>query len=147
MLAQALITQAIALARSCRSEHAQFCSVYFQKAIEVARRVNALNTAGLAALTLIEEVDQLPPATSQATYQQAREWLANSESQDVLQRLNEAAGKFARSLRGELSMDDGASTLARHTTTSLPEGSSLYSKVEQTLLAYKTNDRKDDRHY
>ena len=41
-----------------------------------------------------------------SAYQQACEWLANSESQDVLLRLKEAAGKLARSLRGELSTDE-----------------------------------------
>lgn len=103
MMAEALITQGIALARLGRTEHAQ---VIFQKAVEVGLRVGALNTAGLAALTLIEEVDQLSPAILHAAYQQAREWLANSESKDVLRRLNDAAGKLATSLRGELSADE-----------------------------------------
>lgn len=103
MMAEALITQGIALARSGRTEHAQ---VIFQKAIEVALGVNALSTAGLAALTLIEEVDQLSPAILHAAYQQASEWLTNSESQEVLRRVSIAAGKLAKSLRGELSADE-----------------------------------------
>ncbi|MEP6912128.1 MAG: helix-turn-helix domain-containing protein [bacterium] len=108
MMADALITQGIALARSGRTERAQFV---FQRAIEVALRVDALNSAGLAALTLIEEVDQLSPATLQAAYQQAREWLAGSQSQDVLLRLNDAAGKLATSLRGELSTEEATEIL------------------------------------
>ncbi|MDQ2975626.1 MAG: tetratricopeptide repeat protein [Acidobacteriota bacterium] len=108
MMAEALLTQGIALARLGRTERAQFV---FQRAIEVALRVNALNSAGLAALTLIEEVDQLSPATLQAAYQQAREWLAGSQSQDVLLRLNDAAGKLATSLRGELSTEEAAEIL------------------------------------
>jgi tetratricopeptide (TPR) repeat protein len=103
MMAEALITQGIALARSGRTEHAQ---AVFRKAIEVALSVGALHTAGLAALTLIEEVDQLSPAILHAAYQQARTWLANNESEDVLRRLSDAAGKLAASLRGELSGDD-----------------------------------------
>ncbi len=106
LMAEALITQGIALARSGRAEHGQFI---FQKAIEVAFRVGALNTAGLAALTLIEEVDQLSPAILQAAYQKAREWLTHSESQDVLRRLNDAAGKVA--LRGELSSEEATEIL------------------------------------
>ncbi len=37
-------------------ERAQFT---FQKAIEIAHQVGALNKAGLAALTMIEELDEL----------------------------------------------------------------------------------------
>ena len=71
-----------------------------QRAIEVAHEADALNRAGLAALTMIEEVDRLSPDTLQAAYQQAREWLADSQSLDVLSRLNAAAGKLAASVRG-----------------------------------------------
>jgi transcriptional regulator with PAS, ATPase and Fis domain len=67
--------------------------------------VNALNMAGLATLALIEEVE-LSPATLQAAYQQAREWLATSKSQDVLRRLNEAANQVVASLGGELSTEE-----------------------------------------
>jgi tetratricopeptide (TPR) repeat protein len=102
MMAEALITQGVALARSGSTERAHFI---FQQAIETALRVNALNMAGLAALALIEEVENLDPLTLQAAYQQAREWLANSEHQDVLRRLSNAAGRLAESLRGELSTD------------------------------------------
>jgi tetratricopeptide (TPR) repeat protein len=108
LVAEALITQGIALARLRRTERAQFI---FQRAIEVAHQVDALNKAGLAALTLIEEVDQLSPATLQAAYQQAREWLSGSQSQEVLVRLNDAAGKLATSLRGELSNEEATEIL------------------------------------
>ncbi|MGH9930186.1 MAG: helix-turn-helix domain-containing protein [Pyrinomonadaceae bacterium] len=108
VLADVLITQGIALARASHNERAQFI---FQKAIEAAYKVGALNKAGLAALTLIEEVDQLAPATLQAAYQQAREWLADSQSQGVLLRLNKAAGKFVSSVRSELSAEDATEIL------------------------------------
>jgi len=65
--------------------------VTLQRAIEVAHEADALNKAGLATLTLIEEVDHLSPDTLQAAYQQAHEWLADSQSLDVLSRLNAAA--------------------------------------------------------
>lgn len=100
MMAEALITQGIALARSGRTERAHFV---FLQAMETALKVDALNMAGLAALTLIEEVDPLPPETLQAAYQQARQWLAKSNRDDVLRRLADAAGKLTESLRGEVS--------------------------------------------
>jgi hypothetical protein len=43
--------------------------------------------------------------TFQAVYQQAREWLANSERQDVLRRLTDAAGKLVETLAGEIKTD------------------------------------------
>jgi tetratricopeptide (TPR) repeat protein len=108
MMAEALITQGIALAQSRRKERAQ---LIFQRAIEIALHVDALNIAGLAALTLIEEVDQLSPATLQAAYQQAREWLSTSQSQEAKLRLGDAAGKLAASLPGELSSEEATEIL------------------------------------
>jgi tetratricopeptide (TPR) repeat protein len=103
LLADALIAQGIALARAGNNERAQFI---FQRAIEAAYRVNALSKAGLAALTLIEEISELSPTTLQAAYERAREWLADSQNKDVLSRLNRAAGKFVSSVRSELSAED-----------------------------------------
>lgn len=108
LLADALITQGIALARAGNTERAQFV---FQRAIEAAYKVNALSKAGLAALTLIEEVSELSPATLQAAYERAREWLADSQSKGVLLRLNKAAGKFVSSVRSELSAEDATEIL------------------------------------
>jgi tetratricopeptide (TPR) repeat protein len=108
MMAEALITRGIALARLHRPESAQ---LIFQRAIEVALQVNALNTAGLATLTMIEEVDHLSPATLQAAYQQAREWLSTSQSQEVKLRLGDAAGKVSASVPGELSSEEATEIL------------------------------------
>ena len=96
LLADALITQGIALARLKRTDHAQFT---FQKAIEVAHQVGALNKAGLAALTLIEEVEELSPDTLYVAYDRASEWLAKSQGQDLLLRLNTAARKVISKVR------------------------------------------------
>ncbi len=115
----ALISQGIALARWGKKQRAHYM---FQHAIEVALQVNAQNKAGLAALTLIEEVDQLSPATLQAAYQQAREWLRESQNQDLLLRVNDAAGKLATSLRGELSGDEATEIL-------LEKGFDFHGKV------------------
>jgi tetratricopeptide (TPR) repeat protein len=108
MMAEALITRGIALARSDRKERAQ---IILQQAIETALRVDALNIAGLAALTMIEEIDHLSPATLQAAYQQARDWLSTSQSQEVKLRLGDAAGKVAASVPGELSSEEATEML------------------------------------
>jgi tetratricopeptide (TPR) repeat protein len=107
-LADVLILQAIALARLNKQARAH---VTLQRAIEVAHEADALNKAGLAALTLIEEVDHLSPDTLQAAFQQAREWLRDSQSLEVLSRLNAAAGKLAASVRRELSRDEAVDLL------------------------------------
>jgi tetratricopeptide (TPR) repeat protein len=107
-LADALILQATAMARLGKQARAH---IILQKAIEVAHEADALNKAGLAALTLIEEVDGLSPDILQAAYQQARDWLADSQSLDVLSRLNAAAGKLAATVRQELSRDEAVDIL------------------------------------
>src|SRR4029079_5733883 len=89
--------------------------ITLQRAIEVAHEADALNIAGLAALTMIEEVDPLSPDTLQAGYQQAREWLADSQSRDVLSRLSAAGGKLADSLRREMSRDEAVDALLTKT--------------------------------
>jgi tetratricopeptide (TPR) repeat protein len=84
LLAEALTTYGISLARLGKRDQAQF---NFQRAMEVAHQVGALNKAGLAALTLIEEVADLAPGVLNKAYDRAIEWLATSQSQEVFQRL------------------------------------------------------------
>jgi DNA-binding NtrC family response regulator len=91
-----------------KQERAQFI---LQKAYEIAIQVDAFPKAGLAALTLIEEIDQLPPAKVQAAYDRAHEWLSKSEEQEILLRLNEAAGRLASSVRGELRPEQATEVL------------------------------------
>lgn len=98
LLADALVTQGIALARAKQTDPAQFI---FQKAIEVAHQVGALNKAGLAALTMIEELSDLPADTLFAAYDRASEWLAKSQSNDLLWRLNAASKTIFVKLRTE----------------------------------------------
>ncbi|MGH9931380.1 MAG: helix-turn-helix domain-containing protein [Pyrinomonadaceae bacterium] len=103
LLADALITQGIALARLKRSDPAQFI---FQKAIEVAHQVGALNKAGLAALTMIEELNDLSADTLYVAYDRASEWLAKSQSQDILLRVNGAARKVIAKSRTEFGAEE-----------------------------------------
>ena len=92
LLAETLINQGIALARMRKLEHAQFI---FQQAIEIAHHAGSLNRAGLAALTLIEEIDTLPREVQSVAFEQANEWLKSSESPDVKPRLKAARRKLA----------------------------------------------------
>jgi len=92
LLAETLTNQGIALARLHEPEHAQFI---FQRAIEIAHQAGSLNRAGLAALTMIEEIDSLQREVQSIAYEQAREWLASSESPDIKPRLKAARKKIA----------------------------------------------------
>ena len=108
MMAEALITQGVALARLGRTGPAHFI---FRQAIEAAHQVNALNISGLAALTLIEEINDLSPDILQAAYRQAREWLANSQSPDIKLRLADVAGRVVASIQTELSDEEATEIL------------------------------------
>ena len=108
MMAEALITQGKALAGLKRSD---FARSVLQQAIQVAHQVSALNTAGLAALTLIEEVPHLAPEVVQAAYKQAREWLANSQSPDTKLRLADVTDKVLASIQTELKSEDATEIL------------------------------------
>jgi tetratricopeptide (TPR) repeat protein len=96
--ADALVTLGISLARLKHRERAQFT---FQKALEVAHQVGAQQKVGLAALTMIEELDQLSPDILRAAYDQADEWLAKSQSQELSSRLNAAARKLFAGSQGK----------------------------------------------
>ena len=80
-------------------ERAQFI---FQQAIEIAHQAGSLNRAGLAALTMIEEIETLPRDVQSVAYAQAREWLASSDSPDIKPRLKAVAEKI-----------DGAESMAK----------------------------------
>src|SRR5215213_98739 len=108
MMAEALITHGIALARLGRMGQAHFT---FRQAIKAAHQVNALNICGLAALTLIEEIQELSPEQLQAAYRQAREWLANSQSPDIKLRLADVAARVVASIHTELSTDQATEIL------------------------------------
>jgi tetratricopeptide (TPR) repeat protein len=108
LMAEALITQGVALARLGRTD---FARLNFRQAIEAAHHVNALNIAGLASLTLLEEIPELSPGILQAAYRQAREWLADSQSPDIKLRLADVAGRVVASIHTELSTDEATEIL------------------------------------
>ena len=97
-LAEALVNQGIALARLSKTVRAQSA---LQEAAEVAHRAGALNQAGVAALTLIEEIEGLPLDLLLTAYDNAAEWLSEVQSGALLGRLNQVARKVIVRLRNE----------------------------------------------
>jgi tetratricopeptide (TPR) repeat protein len=95
LLIDTLITHGIALARLGRSDKAEF---NFREAIEVAHQIDVLTKAGVASLTLIEEIEHLTPAALAHAYQQAEEWLSNCQSEELLLRFKAAGTKLALEL-------------------------------------------------
>lgn len=92
LLAETLVNQGIALARMREPTRAQFI---FQEAIEIAHNAGSLNRAGVAALTMLEEIETLPHEVQSAAYEKAREWLASSDSPNVKPRLRAARRRIA----------------------------------------------------
>jgi CheY-like chemotaxis protein/tetratricopeptide (TPR) repeat protein len=85
LLAEALTTYGLVLARM---DSHRLARLTLQRAVEVAQNAGDLEAAGLAALTIIEELaEHLPPHDLSATYDRAAELLSDSgnwESKDRL---------------------------------------------------------------
>jgi hypothetical protein len=103
LLIDTLITHGIALARLGKREKAEF---NFRESIEIAHHIGVLSKAGIAALTLIEEIDQLTPEVLAHTYQQAAEWLSNCQSEALLLRFRNVGAKLASELLREKESKD-----------------------------------------
>ncbi len=89
LLAEALTTHGLILARMGNHEVARLT---LQRATEIARNAGDLEAAGLAALTIIEELgEHLPADDLSATYDQAAELLSRSGNQEHKDRLLEAS--------------------------------------------------------
>jgi ActR/RegA family two-component response regulator len=89
LLAEALTTHGVALARLGYHERARLTLF---RAAEIAHVSGAINTAGLAALALIEELSEhLTPDEMRAVYQKAYDWLLASQHSQTLRRLLKAA--------------------------------------------------------
>jgi len=85
LLAEALTTHGIALARTGKQRVARLT---LQRAIEVAQNAGDTEAAGLAALTIIEEVgEHLPAQDLSATYDRAADLLSRSGNQEHKDRL------------------------------------------------------------
>jgi tetratricopeptide (TPR) repeat protein len=109
LLLDALISRGIALSRLRRIEEAEFT---FKRAIEVAQQVDVPKQAGLAALAMIEELDDLSIQTLAVAYERANEWLADSQSPNLLRRINTAASKLLARLQIEMITEEATDAIA-----------------------------------
>jgi hypothetical protein len=108
LLADALITHGITLARLGLAERAELT---LERAIEAALRVGNLEKAGLAALTMIEEVEHLSREALITTYELSSTWLENSSSLELLQRVTNAARKVFVRLMGKMDPEEALAIL------------------------------------
>ena len=85
LLAEALTTHGLILARMDRYKVAQLT---LQRAVEVAHNAGDLEAAGLAALTILEELgEHVQPHELSATYDRAAELLSKSDNREIKDRL------------------------------------------------------------
>ncbi len=92
LLAEALITHGIALARL---KHYDYARSTFLRTMEVAHQSGALNNAGIAALTMLEELSgNLDIDEMQTVYERAYCWLTPSQHLPTLHRLLHAASRI-----------------------------------------------------
>lgn len=87
-----LITQGIEMARLKNAAHAEFM---FKTAITVAMRCSAQDKVALAALTMIEELDQLPATTMCDAMEMALE-MPESMGMEMLRRVSKATAKVIK---------------------------------------------------
>ncbi|HEY0004802.1 MAG TPA: sigma 54-interacting transcriptional regulator [Pyrinomonadaceae bacterium] len=103
VLSEALTTHGTAQARLKNYSQAR---ASLDRAIEAARTAGDLDSAGQAALTIIEELsEQLSLAELQAVYEQADELLASSQNSRTLARLRQAARRVLASARSQPAED------------------------------------------
>lgn len=127
LLADALITHGIILARMNQAERALFS---FQNAIESACHVGALTKAGLASLSIVEEIEHLSSKEMQSAFLKACQWLSECQSKELLLRLNQAAVKVISYVSGELGAEVDQETLP----TKSPDLRKTVLQYERSLI-------------
>ena len=108
LLIDTLITHGVALARLGKTDKAEF---NFREAIEIAHQMGVLSKAGVASLTMIEEIDHLAPDALARAYQQAGEWLADCQSEALLLKFKTAGMKLALELLRKREAEEATTTL------------------------------------
>jgi transcriptional regulator with PAS, ATPase and Fis domain len=89
LLAESLTTQGVVLARLGRFDESQ---QVLQRAMNVAEQAGALEYAGRAALTLLEEhAERISVQQARKVYMRADEWLAKSQDAEDISRLRACA--------------------------------------------------------
>jgi hypothetical protein len=109
-LSESQITYGIVLARLHKTDQSQFT---FQRAIELAHDAGVLSTAGIAALTMIEELDDLSSRRYLTHTKQAGEWPSTRQSQDLWRRFKVAGKKVVRGLRDQTQDAGGSLFISR----------------------------------
>jgi hypothetical protein len=102
LLADALIAQGTALARLKKLEAAQ---AILERAIEVAEQGGAFDKWGLAAMTMIEELEHLPRETQLSLYAQASAGMAKTCDWKLQRRVIDAGKKIMTRFWGEMDPD------------------------------------------
>lgn len=89
LLAESLTTQGVVLARLGQFDQSQ---VMLQRAMDIAQQAGALEYAGRAALTMLEEHDErIKDERRREVYTQADEWLSNTQDAEDISRLRACA--------------------------------------------------------
>jgi tetratricopeptide (TPR) repeat protein len=102
LLAEALIAHGIALARLKKLEAAQ---ATLERAIAVAEEASTPERAGLAALTMIEELEPLSRKTLLSLYEQASAGIIETRNRELQWRLIDAAKKIMIRFLGAMDSD------------------------------------------
>ncbi len=108
LFADALIRHGIILARLHEAERAE---VELERAVIVAVQLGTMDKAGLAALTMIEELDGLSLEALVTNYERASTWLADFPTLELLHRVNDAARKILFRLKGKIDPDEALEIL------------------------------------
>jgi tetratricopeptide (TPR) repeat protein len=109
LLAEALTTQGTALARMGRPEQARSA---FERALETAYRAGDAESAGVAALSMLEELgDKLTTFEQKEIYERADDLLSGVQQPAILLRLRECARQVLAKRMAELDRDGAASAL------------------------------------
>ena len=119
-LAEALITHGTALARLGKNKQAV---VTLERAFAIAQEAGALNQAGMAALTIIEELNEAATETLSFAFDRASEWLPSPKSDELGPRLNAAAPE--KEGLGALTMIEELEGLSRETLLSAYQRASI----------------------
>jgi tetratricopeptide (TPR) repeat protein len=147
LLADALIAHGIALARLKKLEAAQ---ATLERAIAVAREAGAPDKAGLGALTMIEELEQLSRESLMNAYEQASVGMAKMRNRKLQWRVIGAAKKVMASFRGEMDPDRALEILlarptSLHKQIVIPEGRLIIELSHRVLFKKRTAVRRRSR--